>query len=146
MPVSVSNNIHLEKKQSEQRQWLNELELASQLSQTQLDELTALCTLSDFAARIIGQYPESISVVFQCIDALQRSQDETQLQQHFVADITSQLADCDCEPTAMAALRKARHFWLIAITYCDFILQQSIQQSLRQVSILAESLINAAYE
>ena len=145
MLAPLSNNTLLHAQQTEHRQRLSQLDAVAALGAQQIEELSQLCALSDYVARITEQYPATIGALNEYAKTLLSAESEQALQQAIRVSIRAKMDTCSDEAAVMSALRKMRHEWLSAITCCDLIHQQPIQDSLTQVSVLAEELISAAY-
>jgi glutamate-ammonia-ligase adenylyltransferase len=103
----------------------------SQLAAPAQAQLQQLLAASPFAGRVLQQQPELYVKLL--------TQDASQISTAF------SLADSLTEAQAMTALRQQRNAVLCQLLAADVWQQQSIMQSLLQVSLLADALINAAY-
>lgn len=104
------------------------------------DHQSALCyafALSDFIARVCQQYPTICRAMILQSDTITLSTAEA---------LDKKLKTCQTEEQLFAALRQYRHHHMALIAYRDLCLDQDIEQSLHQVSLLAEQLICAAYD
>lgn len=124
-----------------QRQWQT-LEAASEqypVFHQYQDDIKRILALSPFVGNLVTTQPGTLA------DILNN-------QWHIHADmpsicdtLTASLAQIDTEPKLLAALRKFRQLHMAALAWRDMTNQQSIQTSLSQVSLLADSLIMGAY-
>ncbi len=94
-------------------------------------QLQRLLAASPFAGRVLQQQPQLAQQLF--------TQEASQISPSLV------LADTLTEAQAMTALRQHRNAVLCQLLAADVWQQQSVEQSLLQVSLLADHLINAAY-
>ncbi len=103
------------------------------------DDIKRIMGLSPFVGNLVTTQPGVLA------DILQN-------QWHIYADmpsicegLTVSLAQVDTEPKLLEALRKFRQLHMAALAWRDMTNQQSIQASLSQVSLLADTLIMDAY-
>ncbi|RVU33148.1 bifunctional [glutamate--ammonia ligase]-adenylyl-L-tyrosine phosphorylase/[glutamate--ammonia-ligase] adenylyltransferase [Rheinheimera riviphila] len=106
---------------------LSSLPLAA-LTPAQLAQIEHLVACSSFAGRVLLQQPELMSILLDAepISQLQLTTDATEAQ-------------------VMSQLRRYRNASLVQILADDVFARQSVAQSLKRVSLLADELINAAY-
>lgn len=119
---------------------------ADVLSTEQLLPIAQLCTYSTYVSRICHQYPAAISFIADNARCPVFEHDIEALQTYFNAVIGEYTDSAKDEHELLRNIRIARHLLLSTITYRDIVLDQPIEQSLTQVSVLADSLINCAYQ
>lgn len=100
----------------------------STLAVEQQHQIKQLVACSSFAGRVLLQQPELITALLQA-----------------AAPEVLQLDPQATEAQVMSLLRRHRNASLVHILAADIWAQQSVAQSLKRVSMLADQLINAAY-
>lgn len=98
------------------------------------DQLQSVFGLSDFVAHHLIAHPEWIETCF-----------NADLSDDFDAELTQILQSVSDEAGFHRALRQFRHQKMLAIAIADLHNKQSIAESLKQVSALADALIMQAY-
>jgi glutamate-ammonia-ligase adenylyltransferase len=99
-------------------------------------QLLAVIALSDYAFELVGQYPEWLAADWQagCL----------QTKQPAGLECEPDLSACENDAEVMAVLRLHRHRGLLRILWRDINQMDSLEQTLRALSALADGLIQAA--
>ncbi|WP_375087953.1 bifunctional [glutamate--ammonia ligase]-adenylyl-L-tyrosine phosphorylase/[glutamate--ammonia-ligase] adenylyltransferase [Shewanella youngdeokensis] len=110
--------------------------ILSSLSDAQQQELKAIIGLSDFVATQLSRYPQWIAPLFeQELNHLERK--------HFASQLQQLLAKVDDEEQCKQVLRQYRNRQMVCIAWRDFMGYAPLEQSLLDLSALAEALVIA---
>lgn len=123
-----------------ERYWdrLNEAwsDLSNVLDQNQTDELYNIMGLSDFVAEQFCRHPDWILPLF-------NGQLQTLVRQEFDTELHHLLETCTDEDKAKSELRRYRNFQMVRLAWRDFFGYVTLEDSLLDLSALAEALIIA---
>ncbi|MDM7859613.1 bifunctional [glutamate--ammonia ligase]-adenylyl-L-tyrosine phosphorylase/[glutamate--ammonia-ligase] adenylyltransferase [Alteromonas sp. ASW11-36] len=146
MPVSFIKDTHLAAQSEADRQWLVQTIACSEKSQCDLAPIIDLFALSPYARRVCQQYAEVLDFLVEHHLSMTSNDNPEGFLDDIRTTIAPRVAGLTNEVETMRHLRIIRHSFAAVIIYRDFILKQPIQDSLEQVSELADSLITAAYD
>lgn len=107
-----------------------------QLLPDQLASLRSVLGLSDFVAEQLCRHPEWINEFFQ--QGFNRPE-----RQHFTAALHELMQDVSTEDQAKQVLRQFRNKQMVRLAWCDFLGLSPLENSLLDLSVLAEALIIA---
>ena len=145
MPTSDSIASDLNDKASVQLQSLLSAHEHIQLSSELLTKLQILLTRSSFAATVLQRYPQIISLFSEPRFCQPLGGKRDKLYCVFSTWIATAVSEITDEKHLASELRQLRQSAMTLITYYDLVLAQPIQDSLQQVSVLADELIKASY-
>lgn len=146
MPAIGSIATELEHKATEHLETLTSQVDSSLYSEELWGQLKTLMIRSDFATKTLLRYPDMISVIKDPRFNAPLGGDIVELRDVFKSWLNQSITSVDDEAQFLDQLRKLRHCALTLITYYDMIIQQPIQDSLKQVSVLADEFILLSYE
>lgn len=127
--------------QTAERHWqrLEEVwsEGLSQLTPSQQQELKTVLGLSDYVAAQLSRHPEWIRSLFAGdLQLIER--------QSFDTELHAKLASATSEDMAKAVLRRFRNYQMVRLAWRDFLDYASLEESLLDLSALAEALVICA--
>jgi len=127
--------------QTAERHWQRLEEVWSegllQLTPSQQQELKTVLGLSDYVATQLSRHPEWIRSLF--------ASDLQQIErQSFDTELHAKLASATSEDMAKAVLRRFRNYQMVRLAWRDFLDYASLEESLLDLSALAEALVICA--
>ncbi|EGM70958.1 glutamate-ammonia-ligase adenylyltransferase [Shewanella sp. HN-41] len=127
--------------QTAERHWqrLEEVwsEGLSQLTPNQQQELKAVLGLSDYVAAQLSRHPEWIRSLFAGdLQLIER--------QYFDTELHAKLASATSEEMAKSVLRRFRNYQMVRLAWRDFLDYATLEESLLDLSVLAEALVICA--
>ena len=109
--------------------------------QALINTMDQVLPFSDFVCRVCEQQPVAMRSVFDSLaDGVSPITHE-----NYLNSLKQRLHDCDTEPQMLECIRTFRHFHMAAIACLDILHRQNIQQSMQQVSLLADAIIEQSY-
>lgn len=108
-------------------------EAESKLTRAQSSTLIEILGLSDFVAEQLCRHPEWIMPLFDNLTELERK--------NFNEELKQLLADSDSEEQTYSILRAYRNRQMVALAWRDFTSTSTLEESLLDLSALAEALI-----
>ena len=140
--ISIKNNENALLAEKTQKHWQQfaeqHIELAEKIPAKSLTLFKQAMALSDFIQRSALQAPELVLELFDDLDlVIHQTPNYSQL-------LAEQLTACETEAQLQKVLRRFRLKYMVSIALGDLLLKVSLDDSLKRLSLLADSLIIAA--
>ncbi|WP_100643183.1 bifunctional [glutamate--ammonia ligase]-adenylyl-L-tyrosine phosphorylase/[glutamate--ammonia-ligase] adenylyltransferase [Alteromonas facilis] len=144
MPTNFPNDTSLAQQYHEDVKWL-EQSLSGEYVSHDIQAMARLFSLSNFVRRVCYQFPSAVDFISRHQHNEKLAGDNATISAELEQLLSDTVGNPSNESDLLKLLRVFRSCMLATITARDLVQNQPIQVSLRQVSLLADVLIMAAY-